>query len=341
MKVIKYFGKEDVRLVEIPTPNPGDGDVLIKVKAASLCASDMKLYLGIKKAQSGITLGHEVSGEIYKVGKKVRGFKERERVTIFPSASCGECYYCKKGYPHLCFSKESIGYRIDGGFAEYLLLPERFVREGNIYSLPNISFEVGALVEPLSTVISSIEMAGVEKEERIAIFGAGSMGLMHLILLKFAYNPALLFVIEPLSERRKIALELGADYTMIPGIHIVEDILSLSDRIGVDRVFICHGDVRAIELAVRSIRKRGVINLFASFKEGANFLVNPNTLHYGEIILTGTHSTTKKHFEKALNFLEKGLNLSPIITHRFILDEFEKGFKTYSQKEGLKVVFTP
>jgi L-iditol 2-dehydrogenase len=341
MRAIKYFGKEDIRLVEIPTPSPGDGEVLIKVRAASLCASDVKIYFGIKEAKNGVTLGHEVSGEVFKVGKNVK-FRVGDRVTIFPSLSCGECFYCKRGHTHLCLSKESIGYVLDGGFAEFMLIPKGFVERGNIFPLPqNISFEMGSLVEPLSTVISSVEMAGVEEGERVAIFGAGPMGLIHLILLKYAYNPSSIFVIEPLSERRKLALQLGADYTMIPGTHIIEDIISSTEGIGIDRGFICHGDVRTIELAIRSLRKRGVITLFASFKEEASFLVNPNTLHYGEIIITGTHSATKEHFRRAIEFLERGLDLSPLLTHRFNLNQFEDGLRVYTKKEGLKIIFTP
>ena len=342
MKAARFIDNS-LTLVEEPIPQIKPGEVLIKVKASALCGSDEKIVEGKKKALPNTILGHETAGVVEALGDGVRGVSVGDHVTVFPSITCGECVYCRSGKSNICKNKRTIGYALDGGFAEYLVIPVEMVKQGCLVILPSqLSFEEGALIEPLSCCISSLIHTKMNKESHLFIIGGGAMGQLHILTAK-ALGAKRVLLSELDKKRREIALTLGADRVLSPQEGTIEDIaLEETQGNGVDICILCMGDASVLESAVKSVRKRGVISLFASFAPHTQSTIDLNSIHYGELILTGTHSTTLKQFKETIELINQyGIDLRKVITHRFPLEQISEAFEVYKKQEGLKIILTP
>jgi L-iditol 2-dehydrogenase len=330
-------------LVEEPVPQIKSGEVLINVKAAAICGSDQKILQGKKKAAPNTVLGHEVAGVVEALGEGVTDLSEGDRVAVFPSITCGECIYCRAGRTNICQSKRTIGYALDGGFAQYLLIPQQMVEQGCLVALPpKLSFDEGALMEPLSCCISSLEHTGLDEKSHLLIVGGGPMGQLHVITAK-ALGAERVFLTEPDEGRRQVALELGADRVINPEKEAVEGtVLRETGGHGADICILCVGNALALKSTLKSVRKRGAISLFASFSPNTQGALDLNIIHYEELILTGTHSTTVKQFRDTVALVQEyGIDLRKVITHRFPLEQIHVAFDVYTKHEGLKVVVKP
>jgi len=188
LKAVVFHGIEDLRIEDISIPEIGDYEALLKVGAAALCGSDLRVKaFGHKCIPAGSTriLGHEMAGEIVKIGPKVRNLKTGDRIALAPVAGCGHCRQCLRGNATLCGNNTVMGHSINGSFAEYVKIPENYVLGGNCFILPKeFPFEAAALAEPLATVFSSLEMCAFKPSDIILIIGAGPIGLMHVTLAK-------------------------------------------------------------------------------------------------------------------------------------------------------------
>ncbi len=337
MRALKFQGPGKIELVEIDRPVPQKGEVLVKVRTATICASDIKILHGIKKARIGVTLGHEVAGEIEESKAQIP-MKCGDRVVIYPSIYCGNCVYCHKELFHLCLNKKTIGYSIDGGFADFILLPPEMVKEGALLKLENVEINSASLIEPLATVIASIERADLKEDSTVLVTGAGGMGLMHIMIIRALLSDCKIYVVEPEKLRRERALEFGADFAVHPD--EIEQILEETDGIGVDVAFITTWAPDGLLKGVRLTRKRGKIVAFSSYKNGTIPLEVIQNLHYAEKELLGVHSASPKNFKKAHELAEKGIvNLGRLISHRFRLDEYSKAFEVAQSVEAIKVAF--
>jgi L-iditol 2-dehydrogenase len=342
MKAARFIDNSLV-LVEEPVPNIKPSEVLLKVEASSICGSDQKILEGKKKALPNTILGHETAGVVAALGEGVSGISQGGRVTVFPSITCGECLYCRTGKSNICIRKRTIGYALDGGFAEYLLIPAEMVKRGCLVTLPpHISFEEGSLMEPLSCCISSLTHTGMNRESRLLIIGGGPMGQLHVLAAR-ALGASKILLSEPHEKRREHALNLGADKVLNPQEERIEDIvLGVTQGTGVDICILCMGDTSALESAIGAVRKRGVISFFASFAPYTQSTIDPNKIHYSELTLTGTHSTTLTQFKETVVLSEQyGIDLKKVITHRFPIEQIGDAFETYRKQEGLKIMLKP
>lgn len=332
-----------LKLVEEPDPLPGPGEILGKVTATAICGSDEKILEGKKKALPRTILGHETAGVVEAVGEGVDAIIQGDRVTIFPSMTCGECLYCRSGESNICVKKRTIGYAMDGGFADLLIIPKEMVTQGCVVKLPPLfSFEEGALIEPLSCCISSLKHTKANGDSTLLLIGGGPMGLLHLLTAK-AMGVKRVFVSEFHPGRRECARTLGADRVLNPQEGILDKmVMKETEGNGVDICIICVGNALALESAVKSVKKRGVISLFASFAPPAQATIDVNRIHYSELTLTGTHSTTLAQFRETVGMMEQyGIDLKKIITHRFPLERIHEAFEVYRKQEGLKVIVRP
>jgi len=343
MLALVYRGRGDIGLEMVPKPEVGLGEVLVKVRAAAVCASDIRVFKGEKSASPGVIQGHEFSGEIEEVEESVEGYSVGDRVTLHPVISCGHCFYCQKGHANMCLNRKTIGYDENGGFAEYVLIPRSMVESGSLVRLADsISYEEGSLAEPLGCVVNSVETCRIDLGNSLLIVGAGPMGLLNLLMAR-ASGAGKILVSEPIEERLRLAGSLGADVLIDPQ---KEDLTSRAkeetDGLGPDAAIVTIGIPSLIAETIRVVRKLGVVNLFAGCPIGSEMSIDPNLIHYNELLVTGSQNATLNQFKRGLGLLEKKiLDLNCLITHRFSLQDAEEAFQKRITMEGLKTLIIP
>jgi|Deesub1362A_J573_1020465.scaffolds.fasta_scaffold00062_115 L-iditol 2-dehydrogenase len=344
MHAAVFYGPSDLRLQEVEVPAIGEGEILLRVRAAGICGTDVRILKGAKRIIPPRIIGHEVAGEIVEVGPGVEGLHVGQRVAVEPIIPCGRCPLCLKGRRNICLTRPTLGDHYDGAFASYVRVPATAVAAGNVVPLPpNLSYEEGAFAEPLAACINGIDRCSIHLGDTVLILGAGPIGLVHLLLSRAA-GAGRIFVSEPHTERRSIALELGADEVMDPLKEgVVDRVRRWTDGLGADVVIVAIGAPAAMESAIEAVRKGGVVNIFAGSAPDARFPCDPNRIHYGEIALTGSSGHTADHLRRALELMSQGsLDARRLITHRFDFHEIHRALAAREALEGLKhVVILP
>jgi len=345
MKAAILKGPHELVVEEVPDPICGPDEVVYRIGANTVCGTDLRILRGEKTAgvRKGVVLGHEMAGEIVEVGKNVTGYQVGDRIGVLPSVTCGSCWYCINDLEHWCESLDLFGYAIDGGLAEYGKLPAQAALRGNgIVCHTDLAFEHMALMEPLSCVINGRANYLPQMGDTIVVLGAGPIGLLHTQLARHS-GAAHVIVSDPSDSRRATALELGASHAVNP---IEEDLPGLVRELtqgrGADVAVICIGRGPLFVDALNMVRKGGRVNAFAGFPKGGSVEVDPNLIHYGEIHVTGTSNSRRKHALEAMRLLEQGvIDVEKIVTHRFDLDHVTEAIEFSGSGQGVKVVVSP
>lgn len=335
------YGKNDLRIEDMPVPGIGMGEMLVRVKAASVCGTDLRMY------QNGATLSplvlcHEFAGVIEKVGGGVQGYAEGQRVTVAPNIGCGICYLCVSGRSHHCPENRAIGVHMDGGFAEYVKIPANAVQYGNVVPIAdNVSYEAAASNEALSCVYSAFERYGVNPGETVVIIGAGAIGLMHA---KIAYMAgAAKVIMNDLSDSR-----LKECAVIEPDLVIVRDnlykcVMDETNAKGADVVITACGAAAAQQASFELAALDGRVNFFGGLPKDKEFVdLNTNIIHYKQLSVTGTTKASHSHYRKTLHYISTGLvDMDQLVTHRFALGDIDKAFANAEAAVGLRqaVVF--
>ena len=333
-----YYGPRDLRFERVPVPQVNSGDILIKVKFSSVCASDVRVFKGEKKAEPGTILGHELAGEISAVGDGVKEFSVGDRVTVYPVVFCGSCFYCQIGHQNMCANRKTFGYDYNGAFAEYVLVPSKLVRFGNVVKVPDeLPLEEAALTEPLGCSINGVNVLNLKIGESLLIIGAGPMGLMLLTVAKCS-GASKIIVSEIHEGRRKLAKELGANVVVNPvEENLVDRVLAETDGLGVDAAILSIGSPKAAAEALKAVRKEGRLNFFAGFPVGSQLTIDPNIIHYKMLHVTASQNAPLTVFKKALRMMaERRINLKPLITDKFPLRDVKSAIEKRIRLEGLK-----
>lgn len=323
MKAALLYGIKDLRVVDIPRPAVGPGDVLVRVSACGVCPTDLRKYrTGDAGAlQFPMNLGHEWIGQVAAVGQNVRGFREGMRVL-------GDTF---------------------SGFADYAPISAEALQ----FSFPNGPLSIPAslsddeltFVEPLADCIHAVEdQARVEPGQTVAILGAGQMGLQIAALA--CARGAQVIVSEPRAERRQLALELGATTTIDPSSQeLVDEINRLTGGAGADAVILAIGIPALVNQAFRAVRKLGRIVLFAGFNRPAVAQIDPNLIHYKEMVVVGSHwfGVPPRHrpelYQQAIDRIADGtVPVKRFITHRFQLDDINQAFAAAATSGAMKVL---
>ena len=339
MIAAKFHGIEDIRVEDVVIPTVGPSDVLIRTMAAGICTSDLEAYrIGHRKladycpeGDGKRTPGHEFAGEVVEVGAEVRGIKSGTRVAIAPNYGCGECRFCRKGIYPLCAGRKTIGLDVDGGFAEYVNIPEQAVRQGVICAFSeNLSYEAAALNEPLACAYNGMIRCDIQPGEVVLVAGAGPTGLMHLLLAKAAGAGKVLMA-ETSKLRRAAATHIGADVVLDPEEpDYPEQVRGETDGRGADVVIVACGVPEAQALAPQLAAVRGRINFFAkvpSDKEPAK--LNTNLVYSKELSIHGSYGSRPDYFAITLQWLDSGkVNLLPLISNRFHVGEIAQAYKS-------------
>ncbi|MDQ0220731.1 Zn-dependent alcohol dehydrogenase [Peribacillus cavernae] len=338
------YGPEDLRLEEINTPEINENEVLLEVVKAAICGTDVRMY---KYGYKGITestpriLGHEISGVIKEVGKNVKKYYPGMRVTVAPNMGCGSCRQCVNGDTHLCREYQALGININGGFTQYVRIPEAAVRQGNITPLKDhVSFEEAAIVEPLACVYNGFLKVGVKPGDYVLIIGAGPIGLMHAKLAKMA--GASKVIINDISEERlKMCRRIDSSITTVHS-DLKEYIMDVTKGEGLD-VLITACPVPQVQSASLELMAiNGRINFFGGLpKEKEIVPLNTNIIHYKQLVVTGSTRSSILQYRKALDFVENGLiDVKPLISDNFSLNEINSAFEKATRGIGLKNVIS-
>ncbi|WP_029032317.1 zinc-dependent dehydrogenase [Salinarimonas rosea] len=331
----------DVAYAEVATPKAGSGELLVRVKAATICGTDIRIYRGrkTKGVRTPSILGHEFSGEVVDVGAGVVGFSVGDAVCMDPVIPCLKCAYCKAGRENLCAFRTAIGYEFDGAFAEHIRIPATGVASGNVYKIaPGLSWEKAALAEPLACCINGQENAQIAMGDDVVVLGTGPIGMMHVQLAKAA-GARRVVVSEPSQMRREMALRLGADVTVDPRSEDLGAVVRReTDGLGASVVIIAIGMPALANDALALVRKTGRVNLFAGFSKGDMPAIDVNLIHYNEILVSGASALTRRQYEKALRLIESGtIKVEDLVTHRFPLADIGEAIRVAESGTGIKV----
>lgn len=339
MHVAVYYNNKDVRLEELPMPEIGEEEVLLKVMASGICGSDVLEWYRLPKAPR--VLGHEATGVIDQVGKKVTSLKVGDRVFISHHVPCNACVHCEKGHHTACETLHNTNY-YPGGFSQYIKVPKINVQLG-VYKLPDdMSFEEGTFIEPLACVARGQRLANIQKDDVVLIIGSGISGILHAQLAKF--KGAKKVIVADINEyRMKLAVKFGADFALDARDNLPQKIKALNDGRLADQVIVCTGATSAVMSAIDCVEKGGTILFFAVPDPTVKIPLPINEFWRNEITIRTSYGAAPNDLEDALKFLStKKLNVKDMITHRLPLREAQEGFRLMSTAgESLKVVLEP
>jgi L-iditol 2-dehydrogenase len=327
-----------VNLADVEIPEPSNGELLIKVRAALTCGTDLKAFIrGHPVVPMPGPFGHEFSGVVEKKGRGARGFKEGDAVMAVHSAPCLKCPFCKKRIFNLC--ERIMDTKVLGAFSEYLLLPSHVVRQ-NVYRKPkSLPFEEAALLEPLSCVVHGLEPLGIKRGDNALVIGAGPIGLLHLMLLKA--RGASVAVTDIKASRLRTARRLGADIAKGPE-RTDAAIKKLTHHLGFDYVFECTGRPEVWESSINHARRGGTLVLFGGCPPGTTVTYDTSRLHYDEITIKGSFHFTPSDVKTAHGLLARGkLKTGELISGEYPLSGVEKALGRLKKGEGIKYAIVP
>lgn len=334
MKALRFYEPGHVAVVAVADPHAGPGEVVLRIHATGLCNSDVRVFLGEKKAASGVIPGHEMTGEVVESANAARA-RAGDVVSVCPILCCGVCSFCRDGFRNRCPSRRTLGYDLDGGIAEYVRIPADMVTMGHLLPVGRATpSHLRALVEPFACVLNSMEVINVRPGAPFAIVGGGPMGLMHLIAGR-AYGAGPILVVEPDEARRTVALELGADAACAP-----EAASSLGRDLtggeGFPSVAMAVGQADAMPTALDLCRRLGSINLFAGFPPGSNHTLDLNRVHYDEVRILGTQNAPFHLYTRSAGMIPRLPALDRVVTNRYALDDAATAYTARLGRDGLK-----
>lgn len=344
MKAAIFYGPNEMRLEDVEKPKINEYEVLVKVNSSAVCGTDVRIFEGkkTKGVRTPSVIGHELVGTIAEVGLQVSDFSVGDRVGVMPVIPCGKCYYCINGKENVCQNRTAIGYEFDGGFAEYVKIPSTALKSGNIVKLPDhVSFEEAVITEPLACCLNGQKKANVKMGDVVVVTGGGPIGLMHVQLSKIA-GAKKVILSEPIAHRREKAIEAGADIAVDPITESLEEIvLNQTEGLGADVVIMAIGFPSLVNSSASLLKKGGTLNLFAGFTNGVLSEIDPNIIHYNEIILNGTSALTRADYHQSLSLIASGqINTKVLTTTGYKLDDIEQAIDDVRTGKGMKSVIS-
>lgn len=340
-------GDGAVRIEVRPRPTPGPGEMLLRLRVAGLCGTDL-FKLRHATVPEGTVLGHEVVGSVAALGEGVAGFALGDRVAVPHHVACGECDFCRRGSEPSCpaFRENLLS---PGGFSEWVLVRERAVRLAAFGLPPSLRDESAVFLEPAACVLRGIRHARLPETALtgpspgcVAILGGGSMGLLHLLVLKAAHPGLRVVVSDPMEERRELARRLGADAGVTPEA-AQEEITALSGGRGADAVFDTVGSAGLLETALALSRPGGSVVLFAHADgETDRATFDLNAFFKSERRLIATYSSALAEQREVYRLLASGrLDPAPLVTHRLPLSRFAAAVELARERRAVKVLLVP
>jgi len=340
-KAAVLVGKQDFRFEEIPIPQISENEILVKPKAVGICGSDVDMYRGVYSGlwKLPVTPGHEFVGEVARVGANVKDLMTGYRVTSEEILWCGYCRSCKAGFPNFCQNLQELGFTVPGALAGYLKVDRKYAHK----LPPNVSYEAGSLVEPTSVSYNAIfvQGGGLSPGDFVAVFGAGPIGLLSMMVSKVA--GAQVAVIEISEKRRIMAENFGADHVLNPReVDVVKEIKNLTEGYGANMSVECTANESVVSTAIECLRFRGKAVLVGMLEKPST--INGITLVRKGLSLVGSlghsgHDT----FPHVIDLIARGvIDPTKLITHRFELNNVKDAFEQASRRdESMKITIFP
>ncbi len=339
MLAVEYHSNDDVRIVELPVPEIGPGELLVQLRACGLCASDvMEWYM---KPRAPIYPGHEPVGVVAAVGEDVQQFSPGQRVFTHHHVPCMVCHFCQRRSFSQCPTFRSTRL-YPGGLAEYVRVPALNVQL-DVLPLPDeLSFEAATLIEPLACCVRGINRAAIQAGDSVLVLGAGSNGLM-LALLAQQRGAVRVIVVDPIAYRRQRALDAGVDFVLDAQIEpLLEQIYTVNDGRKPDIVLVTPSSIDAMQQGFALVGPGGTVLLFAPPSPEKTLPIIPNSLFFQEISLRTSYSAGPYETRQALDLLRTGrIRAETVITHHFPLRDAAQAFELVAKPgSALKVVIT-
>uniref|UniRef100_A0A7V0Z632 Alcohol dehydrogenase n=1 Tax=candidate division WOR-3 bacterium TaxID=2052148 RepID=A0A7V0Z632_UNCW3 len=338
MRVAVYYNNQNIRIEERPIPEIGDNELLVKVIASGICGSDVMEWYRIKSAPR--VLGHEIAGEIVKVGKNIKKFKIGDRVFVSHHVPCNECRYCLKGYHTVCETLKKTNFD-PGGFSQYLRVPEINVKFGTFLLPEGVSYEEGTFIEPLGCVIRGQRFADIKNDDTVLVIGSGIAGILHIKLLK-AKRIKKIIATDINKFRLDFAKRCGAE-VIEANDNVTERVKELNDCRLADIVIVNTTALSAFEQAFSSVDRAGTLLLFAPTAPDVRIPLPLFDLYFKGVKIVFSYAAVQKDIIEAIELLKnKKINVVDMITNRFGLDEIQKGFELVEKADrSLKVIIEP
>jgi L-iditol 2-dehydrogenase len=339
MRVAMYYNNRDVRLEELPVPEIGPGELLIRTRASGICGSDLMEWYRIRKAP--LVLGHEITGEVSAVGAGVEAFRVGDRVFSTHHVPCGKCRYCLAGHQSVCDLLRTTHFE-PGGFAEYIRVPKINVQLGTLRIPDTMTFDEGSFIEPLACVVRAQRFAGMGAGQTVLVIGSGISGLLHIQLARA--RGAERIIATDISEfRLNAAKQFGADAVIHGSENVPEKLLGLNGGRLADRVVVCAGALPAAQQATRSVDRGGTILFFAPTAAGVDVPIPLFDYWRDEISVVTSYAGSGDDLKESLELIrDHKVRVGEMVTHRLPLAEAGLGFQlTASGQNSIKVIIDP
>jgi L-iditol 2-dehydrogenase len=340
MRVAMWYNNRDVRLEEMPVPQIGPGELLVRVEACGICGSDVMEWYRLDRAP--LVLGHEIGGQIVKTGEGVERYREGDRVSVAHHVPCNTCHYCLNGNHTVCETLRRTNF-YPGGLAEYIRVPEINVDRG-IFLLPNeMPYEKATFIEPVACVLRGLRRAKMQTGNSVLVIGSGIAGLLYMQLSR-NLGAGLVVATDINNYRLEAAKKLGAN----TAVRAEEDITAFmrennQGRLA-DTVIVCTGAASAITQALNSVERGGTVLFFAPTGPDITFPLSINELFWrNDVTLTTSYAGSPADYQTALELIHAGtIHVETMITHRLSLAEAGLGFRLVAEAgDSIKVVVRP
>ena len=339
MLVAVYHNNKDIRVEDVPKPEIGPDELLLKVMASGICGTDVVEWYRLPKAPR--VLGHEATGIIDKIGKNITQYKVGDRIFVSHHVPCNCCYYCNKDSHTACETLHTTNY-YPGGFSQYIRVPKINIENG-IYKLPpSMSYEEGTFIEPLACAVRGQRLAEINKDDSVLIIGSGMAGILHIQLSKMKGVKKIIAAdINP--ERLKLAEKFGATHTIDAKEDLPTQLKELNCGKAADKVIVCTGATKAALTALDCVERGGTILFFAVPDPTVKIPIPITKFWRNETTIKTSYGAAPKDLQEALAILsKKKINVTDMITHRLDIKDAAEGFKLVAEAgKSLKVILEP
>ncbi|HEY7350974.1 MAG TPA: alcohol dehydrogenase catalytic domain-containing protein [Ktedonobacterales bacterium] len=335
MKAVIYHRYDDVRVEDMPIPEIGPDELLLRPAGCGLCGSDIAKIVG--QIAPPVILGHELAGRVAAVGAEVAAFRPGDRVVVAHHVPCGACHYCRHGHPSMCarFKTSNI---FPSGFADYVRVPAENVRQTTLPLPDHLSDEHASFTEPLACCVRAVRRSALLPGDTALVIGLGSIGLQMAQAVKAVVDRARVMGIDMLEERLELARALGVDLALhAERGDLAEQVRAWTNGRGVDGAILTAGGARAVQQALGLVRAGGTLNLFAC-PPGLVASIDLSMVYHHELTLTASYSSSPADLRASLELLSSGqVRVADLISHRLPLEQFHEGVELARAQQALKV----
>lgn len=337
-----------IEVLDVAKPTPAKGEVLLKVEACALCGTDQRVLKGEKNVDVAI-VGHEITGEVVEIGSGVEAIEIGGRYAVQTVIGCGHCPMCEISRENLCENGfTAIGYQYDGGFAEYMIMPEIGVKQGCLIPIPEtMSAEVGTILEPLSCCVNGMRCIPMETAEHVVIFGGGIIGVLNGMVAR-ARGAKKITIMDVSTERLELHQQLGLPFDNFVNsfeTDPIEWIRIKTDGRGADVVVVAASVKSLVKVGMQMLARDGHLSIFAGMpKSNPTDMIDLNLIHYPELHIHGANSSVQRDYIEARDLIASGkIDAGKLVTHKFGINQFNEAVAVQGDPStgAMKVVIMP